>query len=142
MKDRIIRMLCSTGVTLLVMGIIAKLNNAQFLCIDSIFQCFIVNVLIHLGFMITSKWESKYLLMEYMIDFIYTLCILLFFHLTFTWFPDVTVGMLIFIDVIVYGIASLLRITRVHQEIEEINTLLKKRKDTIRLIKEEKEHIA
>ena len=47
--------------------------GASFLFISSVFQSLGANIVIHLGFLLTRKFESEYVAMEALLDISYTI---------------------------------------------------------------------
>lgn len=131
MKKMLVRILCSTGITLIVLAFVGMMSGARFLCISSVFESFAANIVIHVGFLFTRRFESNYTIIEYMIDLSYIIGVLLVFGAGFDWFDSTPIWMLMIIAAIVYALGLFLSITRMRQDIKEINVLLsKKNKET------------
>lgn len=129
MKKVIVRILCSTGITLIVLALGGMMSGARFLCISSVFESFAANIVIYLGFLFTQKFESNYAIIEFIIDLSYTIVVLIVFSVIFGWFSTTPIWILIIIAIVVYTAGIVLSITRMRQDIEEINVLLSKRKN-------------
>lgn len=127
MKKMLVRILCSTGITLIVLAFVGMISGARFLCISSVFESFAANIVIHFGFLFTRRFESSYTILEYMIDLGYIIGILLVFGAIFDWFNSTPIWMLVIIAAVVYTIGIILSIIRMRQDIEEINVLLSRR---------------
>lgn len=128
MKKITVNILCSTGVTLLVLAIIAAMFGAKCLFINSVFQSFITNIIIHIGLLFTYKLESSYTVLEYTMDIVYTIVIVLASGMVFNWYNSTPIWILILMSIIIYFTGILLNVIQMRQEIEEINKLLKQRK--------------
>lgn len=129
MKKITVNILCSTGITLIVLAAIGTILGAKFLFINSVFQSFIANVVIHIGLLFTRKFESNYAILEYTLDIGYTTGIVLISGFVFNWYSSTPIWILITMSVIIYLIGILLNTIRIRQDISEINELLKKRND-------------
>ena len=60
MKKIVLNIMATTGITLVVLALIATCFNAIFIRIDAVFQSFILNILLHIGYYFFSKKEYKY----------------------------------------------------------------------------------
>lgn len=127
MKKLVINILCSTGATLILSAAAGMLFGAHFLCIDSVFQALSVNAVIHLGLLITHKFESSYAALEFVLDICCVTAAAVSFGALFDWYGSTPLWLLVLMAVMIYFISVLLNLVRTHKRIEEINRLLKKR---------------
>ena len=127
MKRIVVNILTTTGLSLVILALIGAFSGAKFLCIDSVFQTFGANVVIHLGLILTNKFESKYLVLESFVDISYTIGILLAFGFAFDWFPYTPVWVLAIMAVVVYLIGYTINILRVREDVKIVNVLLQNR---------------
>lgn len=128
MKKRIRNIMAATGFTLVVLAGIATLYNAAFLSIHSIFQIFGANIVIHFGFILTGKFESKYTILEILLDMSYVIAVLILFGSVFKWFNSTPVWVLISMAVIIYSFGCLINIFHMKDDVGTINKLLEERK--------------
>lgn len=138
MKKIAVNILCSTGITLIILGILGTICGAQYLLISSVFQSFIANIIIHAGLMFTHKFESNYAVLEIMLDIGYTIAVVIILGAVFGWYSSTPIWMLIIMAVLIYCIGILLSIVQMRQDIEEINELLRKRNSGFILKENEK----
>ena len=99
---------------------------------DTIFEILGANIVIHLGLLLTRKFESQYLFLESLIDVVFITTVLVIFGWIFDWFyywfsPLTQIGVLAFMAVVIYVVSTFLRMGRIQEEINEINKLLKER---------------
>lgn len=127
MKKITVNILCSTGITLIVLAAIGTMFGAKFLFISSVFQSFIANILIHIGLLFTRRWESSYPILEFTLDIGYTTGIVLISGFAFNWYSSTPMWILLTMSAVVYFVGVLLNTIRMRQDISEINELLKKR---------------
>ena len=127
MKKIAVNILCSTGITLLILAIIGLMFGAEFLCISSVFQSFIANIIIHIGLLFTHKFESNYAVLEYMLDIGFTIVVAFVSGVVFNWYNSTPIWILIVMSIIIYLSGVLLKTIQIRHDIEEINLLLKKR---------------
>lgn len=127
MKRMVVNILCSTGITLLVLAVLGTILGAKFLFISSVFQSFIANIIIHTGLLFTHKFESSYAILEFMLDIGYTIVTVIALGALFKWYHSTPIWILIIMAVTIYLIGILLSIFQMRRDIEEINELLQKR---------------
>lgn len=127
MKKMSINILCSTAITLLILAILGVVSGAQFLLINSVFQSFIVNIVIHIGLLFTHRFESSYAILEFMLDIGYMEVIVIIFGAIFNWYGSTPIWVLVIMTIIIYIVGIFLNMVQMRQEVEEINELLQKR---------------
>lgn len=128
MKKISINILCSTAITLLILAILGVVSGAQFLLIKSVFQSFIVNIVIHIGLLFTHRFESSYAILEFMLDIGYMEVVVIIFGAIFNWYDSTPIWVLVIMTTIIYIVGVFLNMVQMRQEVEEINELLQKRK--------------
>ena len=129
MKKTIINMMASTGLTLIVLAAIGTIYGAIFLFISSVFQSLGANIVIHLGFLLTRKFESEYVALEALLDISYTIIVLIIFGWIFDWYGSTPIYILAIMAVAIYLISLFLSMVRIREEINTINKLLKRRNE-------------
>lgn len=128
MKKIFVNILCSTASTLLILSILGVISDAQFLLINSVFQSFIVNIVIHIGLLFTHKFESSYAILEFMLDIGYMEAVVIISGAVFNWYCSTPIWALAIMTILIYIVGIFLNMVQMRQEIEEINALLRKRK--------------
>ncbi|BCJ93743.1 hypothetical protein acsn021_13120 [Anaerocolumna cellulosilytica] len=127
MRRTIINIMSTTGITLVLLSFIGMLSGAKVICISSVFQSLAANIVIHLGYLLTRKFESKYIVVETALDIGYAIIVLISFGCIFHWYTSTPLWMLIIMSILIYIVGLLLNIFRIRKEIDTINTLLKRR---------------
>lgn len=130
MKKMIINVMATTGITLIVLALIGTLYGAKLLFISGVFQSLGANIVMHLGLIITDKFESKYPILETILDISYTIIILIIFGAVFNWYRSTPIWVLIIMAVIIYSFGCFMSIFRMREDVKNINELLQKRKNT------------
>ncbi|GAA0807565.1 hypothetical protein GCM10008910_47940 [Faecalicatena orotica] len=128
MKKISVNILCSTAITLLILSILGAISGAQFLLINSVFQSFIVNIVIHIGLLFTHRFESSYAILEFALDIGYLEVVVIIFGAIFNWYGSTPIWVLVIMTTIIYIVGVFLNMVQMRQEVEEINELLQKRK--------------
>lgn len=127
MKKTAVNILCTTGLTLILLAVVGVIFNAQFLCIESVFQSVAVNMIIHIGLIFTRKFESSYAALEFALDIGWITVTVLIFGMVFDWYESVPVWVLTIMTLAVYFFSVILSLVRTNHEINEINKLLQGR---------------
>lgn len=128
MKKLSVNILCSTAMTLLILAILGLVSGAQFLLINSVFQSFVVNIVIHIGLFFTHRFENRYAILEFMLDIGYMEVVVIIFGAIFNWYGSTPIWVLVIMTTMIYFVGVFLNMVQMRQEVEEINELLKKRK--------------
>lgn len=128
MKKLVLNIMASNGITLLVFSVIATLYGGKAICIDTIFQIAVLNILMHLGFIVTHKIDVPYPVFEIMLDISYIMMITLILGAIFNWYQSLPIWVLIIMVFVIYLIGWLIDIYRTKEEVRVINDLLQKRK--------------
>lgn len=128
MKKISVNILCSTAITLLILAILGAVSGAQFLLINSVFQSFLVNIVIHIGLLFTHRFESNYAILEFMLNISYMEVVVILFGAVFNWYGSTPIWVLAIMTTIIYIVVVFLNMVQMRQEVEEINELLQKRK--------------
>ena len=87
-----------------------------------------VNTLIFVGFNFIRKFESKYFILEILLDISYIIIVLVIFGAILGWFSG-RAWILVIMAVIIYIFGLLTNIFRTRKDANEINELIKKRKE-------------
>lgn len=138
MKKIAVHILATTGLSLLVLCLIGVLSNAKMLYISSVFETFIVNLMIHLWLLMTQKIEFRHVTVEFAIDIGFIFILLVICGGIWEWFESTPIWVLAIIAVVLYVISFFFNLLRMQQEVNEINELLHRRDEIIRLESERK----
>jgi hypothetical protein len=87
-----------------------------------------VNTLIFVGFNFIRKFESKYVILEFLLDISYIIVVLFIFGAIFGWFSTRS-WILVIMAIAVYIFTLLTNTVRTRKDAKEINELLKKIKE-------------
>ena len=112
--------------------ILAVLMNGDILVRVSasvIYEIFLVNTIIHFGFFLTRKFKSPYIVLEYLLDVSFVVLVLVIFGIVFDWRLSIPIWLLVIMGVLVYAFHVLIGILRLKKDAEDLNVLLRKRKE-------------
>lgn len=124
MKSKITLCLATTGLALIFLTLVASLYHGHFLCLSTVYEIFLSNIIIHLGLTLLEHFESPYYLVEILIEVGYILVILILFGFTFNWFSSIPIGVLILIGIATYIIGCFIDIFRTTSTLSMINKQL------------------
>lgn len=130
MKKFLINIFGTTGISLLLLSIIALAFHAHCIYVQTVFQVFGVNATAHLGLFFISRLELKYAFTEAILDIMLIISMLLGFGKFFGWFTSTPIWILVALGVVMYMISVVLNLFRLKHEAQEINALIKKRNST------------
>ena len=94
MRKIITNILTTTAISLLVLSLIALCYRAKFLCIESVFQAFFANILIHLGIKWMQRIDFNYPIAESLLSIGYTIMVALVCGKVFHWYDSMPVQVL------------------------------------------------
>lgn len=129
MKRFAINVLTTTGLSLVLLSGIALFFQAECIFLQTVFQIFGVNIVFHAGFLLTGKLEMRWPFAELFLNIAMIIFLLLFFGSLFDWFSSTPVWILIPMGLVIYLISAVLQLFRMRQDAQEINTLIRERKE-------------
>lgn len=124
MKKGMINIFATTGLSLILLSIIAMFYSAEFLCIKTVFQVFVLNVVVYLILLLIYKIEIKYLAVEVAFEIVLTVALSLLFGAIFNWYTSTPLLVLVLMSIAIYVISIVLNILHMKQEADEINKLI------------------
>ncbi len=127
MKKNIVNILATTGISLLLLSIVALFFHASCIYLETVFQAFCINIITHLGIIIIQRMELRNIFTEMILEILFIVCELLVFGRLFHWFTSLSFLLLVFMGVVIYIISYFLNLLQMKQEAKEINLLIKNR---------------
>ncbi len=124
MKKGFINIFATTGLSLVLLSIIATLYDAEFLCVKTVFQVFLLNVVVHLILLLMCKIEIKYFVIEIAMEIVLAVALSLLFGTIFNWYTSTPLLVLVLMSIVIYVISIVLNILHMKQEADEINKLI------------------
>jgi hypothetical protein len=126
MRKTIVNTILTTGISIIGLTLYFAVTHKNTVLVYTILELFGANIIIHIGLYIRDKLEIFNVVLEHIIDISYTLIILVAFGILFNWFSAVPVWILILSGIIIYIITSVLTISKINKDTNEINELLQK----------------
>lgn len=114
----------TTGLSLILLSLIAALFGAEFLFVKTVFQVFLLNAVVHLILLFMHQMEIKYLAVEAALEIILTVALSLVFGAIFNWYTSTPVFVLVLMSISIYMISIILNILHMKQEAYEMNELI------------------
>lgn len=117
--------LITTGITLCLLALVAFIAGGSAIYVETVFQNLLVNACAHLGFLLTKRFESSYLLLDMAVDVLMVCAVIIAAGAVFGWFSSTPVWLLVIMVLVVYAASTLLSLFRVRSDIRFINEKLK-----------------
>jgi len=129
LKRIITNIMVTTGTALMLLAVFAVAIDGKSVKLNTFFEIFAANIVIHLGFILTKKIESTYAILENIIDISYLITVLVAFGFIFDWFSSVPVWYLIVMAFVIYAFGVFVNIARTKKDADILNKLLQKHKE-------------
>jgi len=129
MRRLITNILATSALALTILAFIMLIVFPLYDVVFSITVLTIVgaNIVVHVGLLITKKFESKYLILELLLDVTYTAVVLIIFGIIFDWADVTPIWALILMAALIHLVVFFLNMSRNRKEAKKINELLMKR---------------
>jgi len=119
----------TTGAALVILAVFFAFFGEEISYTPVVLQIFAANIVINCGLFILWKFEIPYIILQYLIDVSYIILVLVVFGIIFDWYATVRVWLLVVMAVVVYMLATIISINKFRKDAEEMNDLLRKRKE-------------
>jgi len=129
LKKFILYIFASTGAVLFLLTIFIMFQENKFISANTILQIIGANIVIAIGLRLSQKIESRYAILEFLLDIGFMSAVIVVSGILFKWYYHVPVWVPLVIVLMVYILFYLLDIIRVRRDIKEINKLLQKLKE-------------
>ncbi len=129
LKKFIIYVFASTGAVLFLLSLFIMFKDNKFISANTIMQIIGVNIVIAIGLRLSQKIESRYAVLEFLLDIGFMSAVIVVSGILFKWYYHVPIWILLVIVLLIYILFYLLDIVRVRRDIKEINKLLQKLKE-------------
>ncbi|MGT2750963.1 hypothetical protein ACVRXF_08720 [Streptococcus orisasini] len=126
MRKIVTNTLATTAISLILLALFALYFRAEWILLITIFQVFLVNILIHLALLLRKKWEVQWEMARGLLDLVLIEGIIFGSSFPFHW--NAKLWVLLVIGLIIYLLSYLLDLFYLGQEAQEINSLIRKRR--------------
>lgn len=120
----VVNILATTALTLIILGIFGTAMGGSVLFLNTIFQSLAANILIHVGLKAVRLIESRFILVDLLIEIGYVLLVLIPFGFVFDWYNSTPLWLVLLMGVGIYLIGSAINIIKINKDIEDINAEL------------------
>ena len=127
MKKIFVNIFESTGISIILLSIIALFFQAKCIYLETVFQILGANIVVHFGLVVLSKLELKYAVIETFLHIALILFVLVMFGSIFRWFTSTPIGLLVTMGFVIYIVSAILNLFSMKRDAQEINALIKKR---------------
>jgi hypothetical protein len=127
-KRTIMNIMVTTGSALMLLAVFAVIIGGKSIYTQSFFEILGANIVIHLGLILTKKFECSYAVLEYLLDASYITVVLIIFGFIFDWYSSTPVWYLVIMAVVIYAFGIFINIGRTKKNADELNILLQKHK--------------
>jgi hypothetical protein len=124
MKKTIMNMMFTTGISIVGLTLYFTVIREERVLVQTIWQVFGANILLHLGLYIRDKFEIRNPIIECIADNSIIIIILLAFGFIFKWFVKVPIWLLVISAIGQYIITVIVTKSKVKKDIEAVNALL------------------
>lgn len=124
MKKIISNIMATTGITLVVLALVAICYGATVICISTVFQALVLNIAIYAGIYILNHFEYHYPILETALKLIYVLALVLISGWIFEWYANLSGVVLALMTIVIFGVCVFLDIMSLIGEVKEINSLI------------------
>jgi hypothetical protein len=129
LKKFILYVFASIGAVLFFLTIFIMFKENNFISANTILEIIGVNIVIAIGLRLSQKIESRYAILEFLLDIGFMSAVIIVSGILFKWYHHVPVWVPLVIVLVIYILFHLLDIVRVRRDINEINKLLQKLKE-------------
>jgi hypothetical protein len=126
MKKTAVNIMATTGSALILLAFFVVIFGDTFIYARTFFEIFGANIVIHLGLLLTRKFESRYVFLEFLLDVSYIIVVLVVFGFIFNWYTSVPVWILVIMAVVIYIFGLVVDIARSRKDAKEMDELLQK----------------
>lgn len=127
MKKFFVNVFATTGISIIILAIIALLFQGKYICVETLFQVSGANLVVHIGLIVLRRLELKYAIIEMFLHIALLIITLVVFGSVFSWFNSTPIWVLVIMGFAIYIISAVLNLFCMKQEAQELNALIKKR---------------
>jgi hypothetical protein len=129
MRKIIVNTMFTTGAAFVILAVFFVIFDLKFILVPTVFQIFTANIVINAGLFVISKFESRYAIVEYLLDISYIIAVLVAFGAIFNWYSAVPVWVLVVMAIVIYLFAIIISMNKLRKDTKKINELLRKRRE-------------
>lgn len=124
MKRILLNIMATTGISLVVLALIATLYDGSLICIDTIFQVLGLNVVIYIGLYFMEFIEYRFVILETGLKLTYIIVLVLISGLIWGWYNNLPVAVLVLMTIGIFIVCVCLDAISLISEVKSINILI------------------
>lgn len=124
MKKVLLNIMATTGISLVVLSLVATLYDGTLICIDTIFQVLGLNVVIYIGLYFMEFIEYRYAILETCLKLIYIIVLVLVSGLIWGWYNSLPPAVLVLMTIGIFIVCVCLDAISLLSEVKAINVLI------------------
>lgn len=124
MKKVLLNIMATTGISLVVLSLVATLYDGSLICIDTIFQVLGLNVVIYIGLYVMEFAEYRFAIMETGLKLTYIIVLVLISGLIWGWYNNLSVTVLVLMTIGIFVVCVCLDAISLISEVKSINALI------------------
>lgn len=126
MKKMILNLMATTGITLVVLSIVALCHGATVIFISAVFQALLLNIFIYVAIYILEHFEYRYPIIETGLKLSCVLAMVLASGWIFGWYANLSIIVLVIMTLVILVVCVFLDTLNLLDEVKTINDLLEK----------------
>ena len=124
MKKVLLNIMATTGISLVVLSLVATLYDGTLICIDTIFQVLGLNVVIYIGLYFMESIEYRFAILETCLKLIYIIVLVLVSGLIWGWYNSLPPAVLVLMTIGIFIVCVCLDAISLLSEVKAINVLI------------------
>lgn len=124
MKKVLLNIMATTGISLVVLSLVATLYDGSLICIDTIFQVLGLNVVIYIGLYFMEFIEYRFAILETGLKLTYIIVLVLISGLIWGWYNNLPVAVLVLMTIGIFIVCVCLDAISLISEVKSINVLI------------------
>ncbi len=129
MKKIIVNIWATTGISLVVLALVAICYDATLICIDTVFQVLGLNVIIYVGLFFMEHIEYHYPILETGLKLSYIMILVLASGWIWRWYANMSGIVLILMTIGIFVVCVCLDTISLLSEVKSINNLIEGTKE-------------
>ena len=124
MKKILLNIMATTGISLVVLSLVAILYDGSLICIDTIFQVLGLNVVIYIGLYFMGVIEYRLAILETGLKLTYIIALVLISGLILGWYNNLPIVVLVLMTIGIFIVSVCLDAISLITEVKLINVLI------------------
>ena len=124
MRRTVLNIMATTGITMVVLSMVALCYDASFICISTVFQSLGLNTIIFAGIFLLNQIDFQIAIAETFIKVLYVIALVIISGVIFGWYENVSIFVLVGMSMGILAICVFLDALNIKGEVKEMNVLI------------------